>query len=487
MQESKPVTESTASQSNGIKNMTSDLSVPPGLRLGPDKRPAPVRPAVNQLHGDWRSDKTSSRNERLDSMGGRFSHPDFDSRSRAGQRPASFSNKNNLDRNAHYSNNHNSHQRNNYEETPEWMDEPTSKFEMMNLGGFEDDVRGRPEESDRKPAASSSQALTTQPEERSNTPDFERLMKDMLNFTEEESFTEIPVTLPESESGSKSSKWFGGRPEPERHVSQRHGSGQNELQQLLQRANINMNQVHGQQPHLPKVVQSLHEIEAGLRSDPSPAAEDKQAFNKLLDLLSRRSGSQPQQPMPQPQMMPFMQHSAAVPPGRPTSYEIEEMNRQRKLMEAHIDHSDHQQQKGRFAPAFSMVPIQVIRNATATDRRGLLPNEPHDLINTPRAITGSAQSLHRPVRVQPASPFGPEFEMQRQAMMQQRMSQPMGAVRPPAAAGTGLSPQQVHQLQQLQLMNQQLHNLNANQLRETRGMTAAQIQQFLLMRSSGVQ
>ena len=399
----------------------------------------------------------------MEAAGGRFGHPEFDSRSRGGQRTLSFNNKN-PDRSGHFSNNHNTQHRNNYEETPEWMSEPTSKFEMMNLGGFADDTRGSPEEApDRRPAAGSSPPADRR-EERSSTPDFERMMKDMLNFTDEDSVTEIPVTLPEADSGSKSAKWFGGRPEYEQQQQRRH-AGQNDLMQILQRANISLNQVQGQQPHLPKVVQSLHEIEAGLRSDPSPGAEDKQAFNKLLDLLSRRSAGQ-QQPV---------QQFAAPPPGRPSSYEIEEMNRQRKLLEAHTDQPDMQQKGSRqFPPAFSMVPIQVIRNATATDRRGLLPHE-SDPNTQPRAITGSAQShaMQRPARL-PASPFGPEFDMQRQAMIQQSRMSPAMAGRPP------LSAQQLQQLQQLQMMNQQLHQLNPGQLQQTRGMSAAQIQQFLL-------
>lgn len=478
MQESKPVTDTT-SQSNGSKNpATSELSVPPGLRVAQDKRPAPARTS-NPLHGDWRSDKQhSGRPEphRMDAAGGRFGHPEFDSRSRGGQRTLSFNNKN-PGGSSHYSNN--SHHRNNYEETPEWMSEPTSKFEMMTLGGFEDDRRGSPE----KQPVPEPDSRDTAPDERSHTPDFERMMKDMLNFTDEDSVTEIPVTLPEDRgTGSKSAKWFGGRePQCEQRPDSRRHNVQNDLMQILQRANISLNQVQGHQPHLPKAVQakSLHEIEGGLRSDPSPAAaEDKQAFNKLLDLLSRRSSGQQQPPVQFPVPPP--------PPGRPSSYEIEEMNRQRKLLEAHSEHADQQQQKGRhFPPSFSMVPIQVIRNATATDRRGLLPHESHDMNTQPRAITGSAQShaLQRPAARLPASPFGVEFDMQRQAMMQQDMRQratnfsPVGR---PADLRPALSAQQIQQLQQLQMMNQQLHQLNPSQLQQTRGMSAAQIQQFLL-------
>jgi hypothetical protein len=98
----------------------------------------------------------------------------------------------------------------------------------------------------------------------------------------------------------------------------------------------------------------------------------------------------------------------------------------------------------------------------------------------PRAITGSAQShlMQRPARL-PAGPFGHEFDMQRQALMQQEMQrQRTGNFSP--VGRTPLSAQQMQQLQQLQLMNQQLHQLNPSQLQQTRGMSAAQIQQFLL-------
>jgi len=156
-------------------------------------------------------------------------------------------------------------------------------------------------------------------------------------------------------------------------------------------------------------------------------------------------------------------------------------------------------------PAFNMVPIQVIRNANPTERRGLLPS--HETDGVPRAIVGSGRGSvsHLP------SGYGPDpLEMQRQMMMNQEMRRtglnvsPINARPFPAAnaipisrpviidAEVGARPQvapghghghdlnRMQQIQQLQLFNQQLHNMNPSQLQQTRGMNPAQIQQFLM-------
>lgn len=503
---------------NGNKITTSELSAPPNLRVRDAQEKRTVGPrTTNTMHGDWRTSDKNRPDVRNES-GGRFSNLEYDSRSRGSQRTLSFNNNSkHMDRN--FGSNSHSHRNSSYEEAPEWMTEPTSKFEMMSLGGFDDDRRGIPDEeiADQKAAANPQSSSQSAPNERSITPDFERMMKDMLNLTEDENVTEIPVTqtTEPQRTGSKSSKWFGNASPPDRRPdvplsfpSAGHqmtcgpnDRAQNDLMQILQRANISLHhlQPHANLPPKPVHVKSLDEIEHGLRTESGPGPEDKQAFNKLLDLLSRRGSGH--QPAAQQTFAP-MTGDLPVRVSRPSSYEIEEMNRQRKVLEA--QHVEQQQQKNRtqFPPAFSMVPIQVMRNATATDRRGLLPNETEAGVQ-PRAITGSAQShaQQRPVR-QPVSPFGQDFEMQRQVMFQQEMMQrqrtsgnfgprlhqprPLMPQTPDLAVGQlagsrpALSAQQMHQLQQLQMMNQQLHQLNPSQLQQTRGMSAAQIQQFLM-------
>lgn len=497
-QDAKQLVPDPSSYANGNKSTASELSVP-RLRDAQEKRTIAPR---TTLQCDWRSSDKSRGDGRGEAgVGTRFSNLEYDSRSRGSQRTTLSFNNNSKHMDRNFSSNSHSHHRNSgYEDAPEWMSEPTSKFEMMTLGGFADDTRGIPEEQETQQKVASKPVPISQADERSITPDFERMMKDMLNLTEEDPVTEIPVMLTEPQTvGSKSSKWFSSgthadrRPEIPASIpsAAQHSScgpndrAQSDLMQILQRANISLHQV---QPHAnlpppqPVHIRSLDEIENGFRSDSSAGAEDKQAFNKLLDLLSRRGSGQ--------------QAAAqnAFVPMRPSAYEMEEMHRQRKILEAaqHVEQQQQLQQKNR-PPAFSMVPIQVMRNATATDRRaGLLPNEPEGPIQ-PRAITGSAQShaQQRPVTRMPVSPFGQEFEVQRQVMFQQEMMQRRNfstGPRLPRAEPLGLSAgnraalsaQQMQQLQQLQMMNQQLHQLNPTQLQQTRGMSAAQIQQFLL-------
>lgn len=184
-------------------------------------------------------------------------------------------------------------------------------------------------------------------------------------------------------------------------------------------------------------------------------------------------------------------------------------------MQQQMQSEQHQSlpQKRSFAPAFNMVPIQVIRNANATDRRGLLPSaqEMESPSHGPRAIVGSGRASG--VTRLPSG-YGPDpLEMQRQMMMNQEMMQrrmnvsPINARPFPAAnaipinrpgdvlmsrpllghpssgihaPNSELSQHRMQQIQQLQLVNQQLHQMNPSQLQQTRGMNPAQIQQFLM-------
>jgi len=196
---------------------------------------------------------------------------------------------------------------------------------MMNLGGFEDDLRGQEEEQVKsgqkkhetsipdKQVARQQQGHDSTPEERSGSPEFEKLMQDMLKFTEDDPTTEIPVVPSfetESEAGSKSSRWFGsegpqrtqgypgrmvGQASYEQHqhgfVNQMPRQGSNELEQIFAKAKL-MNP--GVQQYAPPrtQVRSLDEIEASYRGDQSqPPNEDRQAFNKLMDMLNRRGSS----------------------------------------------------------------------------------------------------------------------------------------------------------------------------------------------------
>lgn len=336
-------------------------------------REIPVRDAIRRDSQsgsgsyEWRSDKGRGMDrEQMERppLTGRFANLDYDSRSRGGSRSQSFNSQSYGERRGRDdgrfgNNNYNSHRGqhngyNNEESTPEWMDEPTSKFEMMDLGGFEDDHRGKQETNENKKAEvipeeeprrtpSREQVHDSTPEERSVTPEFERLMKDMWKITDEDIVSETAV---EHESprdfGSKSSRWFGGQSGPQDHQSSGHEvmrsiPGQqdfprpgrqptyeqnmafqqqrhhqmsqepgNDLMQILQRARINMNNVPSRQspPQMRPQFRSLDEIEANMRSggnmddnESGSSSEDKQAFNKLMDMLSRRgSGTTGQQP-----------------------------------------------------------------------------------------------------------------------------------------------------------------------------------------------
>lgn len=144
------------------------------------------------------------------------------------------------DRHGHHDNRHSHHNNGHsyYEEpTPEWMDEPTEKYEMMDLGGFEDDTRGaspqpstsqsdspsnstnsnRTDESEPKVDQTNglnkgqASAPMASPDEY-DSPEFDLMLENMLKFTEDDS-SEIPIQhQQESPSstviGSKSSKWF---------------------------------------------------------------------------------------------------------------------------------------------------------------------------------------------------------------------------------------------------------------------------------------
>jgi hypothetical protein len=195
--------------------------------------------------------------------------------------------------------------------------------------------------------------------------------------------------------------------------------------------------------------------------------------------------------------------------------------------------AQHQSSQRRsFAPAFNMVPIQVIRNANASERKGLLPSsqdiEGSPPSHGPRAIVGSG-------RVTAARmPYGQDAaEVHRQMLMREEMMQrragmnspinarPFPAVNsiavnrglhisgdalmnqarpllghpapglqshghhspslpPTSSAPSDLNSHRMQQIQQLQLVNQQLHQMNPSQLQQTRGMNPAQIQQFLM-------
>lgn len=335
---------------------------------------------------EWRGDKGRLMDAQGDRdrdrdrpTGGRFANLDYDSRPRGGSRSQSFNNNQSNyggrtrdEGSRGYNNNYRGN--NGYEEsTPEWMDEPTSKFEMMSLGGFEDDHRGQEEEKKKETSNQKSDRVTHEdkkrgtppqeqipeethhdftPEERSVTPEFERLMKDMLKFTEDDPVADQGSPPQQADLGSKSSRWFasgsfegghapvgqdgmraygGGYPDaprtarfdpqmpvyPPMHQQHHHMMSQapeqpnHELLQLLQRARSNINQstAHHNPPPAPVTqFRSLDEIEGSLRSAPqfnesqasSSSNEDKQAFNKLMDLLSRRGSGQQAVPASRP-------------------------------------------------------------------------------------------------------------------------------------------------------------------------------------------
>lgn len=183
------------------------------------------------------------------------------------------------DRHSHHNNGHSNYY---YEEpTPEWMDEPTERYSMMDLGGFADDHRGS------SPQPSTSQSDSPSNSTNSNRTDdsvegklsegsynstrtgkgqktcvptsnsdesavyLESLLEDMLKFTEEPS--EIPIQQatsvhgsPVANFGSKSSKWFS--PSDEATI------GGMQYQQMLQQ------QLHNQQQnsHLQQLQSQQH-------------------------------------------------------------------------------------------------------------------------------------------------------------------------------------------------------------------------------------
>lgn len=544
------------------------------------------------------------------------------------------------------------------EPTPEWMDEPTSKFEMMDLAGFEDDVRGRDDEKERPPERDSnikSSPRRQTPEatippryddsaevdERSVTPEFERLMRDMLKDLTEEDPPEatkewFPGASNQGSDNHPPRRPLFDRTDPatEPAVPQQ-PRNQQEFIQMLRKVGINaapsgtrnfqqqqsLQQQQGQvlpQPastfpqdsrsphmlassalppeHLPMgPLRTLDEIE-GMRhqqeqrqAQQQESSDDRRAFNKLLEMLNRRGSGSGQQQSANTQQQPQQQAQAmiqqmvpqprviagAVPPVASGSSEwmavrIEEEERRRRMQllmaqqqqqeqaaslrrqaeeqeklmilrqqaamgQARTQQQESQQQKRavNVSPAFNMVPIQVIRNASVSDRRELLPNKEEGSSGLPRAIVGpgarsqpvqqsaSQQQQRPPIGVHgfPNPPADPTLEIQRQLMLQQEMrrravggnmspipgghamqgmrsigeapfpqqtfpgissqprsllghqptsasSHPLGVIGRSVTGGTtsvgasSLTPQQMFQLQQLQLINQQQHQMN---------------------------
>lgn len=187
------------------------------------------------------------------------------------------------DRHSHHNNGHSNYY---YEEpTPEWMDEPTERYSMMDLGGFADDHRGS------SPQPSTSQSDSPSNSTNSNRTDdsvegkltdasypsnrntgsgqktcvptsnsdesavyLESLLQDMLKFTEEPA--EIPIQQhasvhdsPVTNFGSKSSKWFS--------PSDEAASGGMQYQSMLQQQLHNQHQA--QNSHLHSQMHSQHQ------------------------------------------------------------------------------------------------------------------------------------------------------------------------------------------------------------------------------------
>lgn len=211
-------------------------------RLDRNERPSDrsdFRSNVNSKYdydsGRGRGNSTSNHSS---SAGSRNTHPHHDRHHDHGGRHGDRHDRH--DRNPHHNNGHTNYY---YEEpTPEWMDEPTERFSMMDLGGFADDHRGS------SPQPSTSQSDSPSNSTNSNRTDdsvegklneasynsnragkgqkssvptsnsdesavyLESLLEDMLKFTEEPA--EIPIQQasvhdsPVTNFGSKSSKWF---------------------------------------------------------------------------------------------------------------------------------------------------------------------------------------------------------------------------------------------------------------------------------------
>jgi len=687
------VSSNDVSSSRGHSNSTSEV-VSGGFRPPREdkKRPEPDRerndglreprpPRGNALlHSDWRDKSTrvigdhrelrSDRDPLLsDRTGGRFANLDYDDRrTRSGSRSQPFNNSNNNSRiddrrgdrdirNSYHFNHASGGRHGSFirdsggfdEPTPEWMDEPTSKFEMMDLAGFEDDTRGREDEKERPPDIKSSLGRQT-PEatippryddsadvdERSVTPEFERLMRDMLKDLTEEDPPEATKewfpgvsNLGGSDNNPPRRPLFDRTDPATEPAAPQQPRNQQEFIQMLRKVGINaapsgtrnfqQQQIlpQGQvlvQPastfpqdsrsphmlassalppeHLPiGPLRTLDEIE-GMRSyqqeqrqaQQQESSDDRRAFNKLLEMLNRR-GSTQQQPVntqQQPQQGTIQQivaqprvmagaTSMPVPPVSSGSSEwmavrIEEEERRRRMQlllaqqqqqeqaanlrkqaeeqeklmflrqqtamgQSRTQHQESQQQKRavNVSPAFNMVPIQVIRNASVSDRRELLPTKEEGSSGLPRAIVGpgarsqpvqqsaSQQQQRPPIGVHgfPNPPADPTLEIQRQLMLQQEIrrramggnmspipgghamqgmrpigeapfpgispqprpllghqptsvasSHPLGVIGRSVTGGatssvsSSLTPQQMFQLQQLQLINQQQHQMN---------------------------
>ena len=247
-------------------------------RLDRNERPSDrsdFRSNVNSKYdydsGRGRGNSTSNHSS---STGSRNNHPHHDRHHDHGARHGDRYDRH--DRHSHHNNGHNNYY---YEEpTPEWMDEPTERYSMMDLGGFADDHRGS------SPQPSTSQSDSPSNSTNSNRTDdsvegklneasynsnrtgkgqktcvptsnsdesavyLESLLEDMLKFTEEPATEEIPIQQasvhdsPVTSFGSKSSKWFspsdeatsGGMQHQPMLQQQLHNQAQNSHLQQLQ-------------------------------------------------------------------------------------------------------------------------------------------------------------------------------------------------------------------------------------------------------------